>query len=96
MKCWLALKSHIQFLSLWFLAGWSPIKEEDICLYALRVEDTCGKPQERVDIAFMEQLPPHGFTRTALKEDVVRHNNRCFPIDLQEGLDMLEEVELFV
>ena len=58
------------------LAGWFSVEEEDIGLHTLRVENSSGQTKQRVDIAFVQELPAHGFTRAALEEDIVRHHNR--------------------
>ena len=47
------------------------VKKEDVRLYALSVEDSRGKSQQRVDIAIVQQALPYGFARAALKQDVV-------------------------
>jgi len=49
------------------LAGRLLVEEEDVCLHALRIEDTGGKPKERVDIALGKHPPANGFTRPAFE-----------------------------
>jgi hypothetical protein len=62
----------------------------------LRVEDAGGQPQERVYIELLQQVAPHGLARTAFEEDVVRHDDGRPSVHLQQRLDVLQEVELFV
>ena len=58
------------------LASWFSVEEEDVCLHTLRIENPSWQAKQRVDIAFVQELPAHGFTRAALEEDIVRHHNR--------------------
>jgi len=44
----------------------------------------------------LEQLATNCFTHAAFKEDVVGHDDRGAAVLLQDGEDVLEEVELFV
>src|SRR5512147_1899115 len=47
-------------------------------------------------IALVQELSPDGFTRPTFKEDVVRDHNCGSTILLQQGFDVLDEVELLV
>ena len=49
-----------------------------------------------MDVAFSQQLPSHRLAGATFKKDVIRHNNCCLPINLEDGFDVLEEVKLFV
>lgn len=47
-----------------------------------------------MNIGLLEQRAPDGFTRAALKEDVVRQHDRRATVLFEDGEDVLEEVEL--
>src|SRR6185437_14845473 len=44
----------------------------------------------------MEELAPNGLPRSAFEENVVRHHDGSAAILLEQGFDVLDEVELFV
>src|SRR5687767_5440279 len=54
-------------------AGRLAVEEQDVRLYALGVEDAGRQPQQGMDVALLEQLPPHRLAGAALEEYVVRH-----------------------
>src|SRR5205807_2943910 len=62
----------------------------------LRVEHARRQTKKGVDVALVEQLAPNGLPRAALEEDVVRDDDGRLPLDLEQGLDVLHEVELLV
>lgn len=84
------------FLGLAFRAGRTLIKEDHVRLYAGLVKDAGGKAKDGVEITGFQQLFPYGFTGTAFKKHVVRHDHRRFAGRLQQGIDVLDEIELFV
>ena len=71
-------------------------KKSDVRLHALRVEDAGRQPQQRVDVALVQELAPHGLAGAALEEHVVGHDDGGAAVDLEQGLDVLDEVELLV
>src|SRR2546425_5191534 len=77
-------------------AGGLPVEKQHVCLDALSVEDPGWKPQQRVDVAFVKELPAHGFPRTALKEHVVGNYDGRTSVDFQDRLDVLHEVQLLI
>ena len=78
-----------------FLRGFA-VEEEDVGLHSLRIEDAGGQAQERVDVGLLEQGAPDGFAGAAFEEDVIRQHDRSAAVLLEDGEDVLEEVELFV
>jgi len=83
-------------LSPWSLACRLSVEEEHVCLHALGIEYACRQPQEGVDVTLMEELPSNSFSSTTLKEHVVRDNNRCLAVHLQERFHVLHENGLLV
>ena len=57
-----------------FASAGPVVKEKDVCLYALGVEDARGQPQQGVDVAVVEQAFSDGFSCTAFEEHVVGKN----------------------
>lgn len=55
-----------------------------------------GQPQNGVKIRGFQQLFADGFTGSAFKQHIVWHNHRRFARRVQNGVDMLDEVQLFV
>ena len=84
------------FLGLAFGAGRTLIKEDHVCLYARLVKDAGGKAEAGVEITGFQQLLPDGFTGAALEKHIVRHDHRRFAGRLQQCVDVLNEIELFV
>ena len=78
-----------------FLRGLA-VEEQDVGLHALRVEDAGGQAQQRVHVRLLEQLAADGFAGAAFKEHVVRQHDRRAAVLLEDGEDVLEEVELLV
>ncbi len=78
-----------------FLRGLA-VEEQDVRLHALRVEDAGGQAQERVHVRLLEQFAPDGFARAAFKQHVVRQHHRRAAMLLEDGEDVLEEIELLV
>lgn len=58
------------------LRGWLPVEEQHVRLDALGVEDAGRQPQERVNVAFVQELSPDGFPGSTLEENVVGHQRR--------------------
>jgi len=61
----------------------------------VRVEVTGANPGV-TDGGTNEQLAPDGFASAAFEENVVGHNDRRPTVLLEDGEDVLEEVELLV
>ena len=78
-----------------FLRGLA-VEEQDVRLHALRVEDAGGQAQQRVHVRLLEQFAPDGFARAAFKQHVVRQHHRRAAVLLEDGEDVLEEIELLV
>ena len=72
------------------------VEEEDVRLHALRVEDAGGQAQQGVHVGLLEQFAPDGLARAAFEQHVVRHHHRRAAVLLEDGEDVLEEVELLV
>ena len=47
-------------------------------------------------ITFLEKLPSYRLPSPTSKEDVIRYDYGCPTINLEKGLDVLEEVKLLV
>jgi len=78
------------------LRGFLAVEEQDVGLDAAGIEDARRQPQQRVDIALVEQLAPHRLTGATLEQYVVGHHDRRVPVRLEKRTNMLEEVELLV
>ena len=72
------------------------VEEEDVGLHFFRVEDAGRKAYEGVDVGLFEQGAPYRLPRACLEEDIVRQHDRGAAVLLEEGEDVLEEVELIV
>jgi hypothetical protein len=68
------------------------VKEYDVCLYALSIKDTCGKPKNCVQIGGFQQTFSDRFTRAALKQDIVRHDDCGLSGCFENGFDVLDEI----
>ena len=77
-------------------AGRLLVVEDDIGLDTGLVEDAGGQPQDGVQVGGLQQLLADDLTGTALEEDIVRHHHSGVAVDLEDGVDVLEEVELLV
>jgi len=49
-----------------------------------------------VNVGLLEQFAPDGFARAAFKEHIVRQHHRRATVLLEDGEDVLEEIELLV
>ena len=72
------------------------IKEEDIRLHSLRVEDPGRQTQQRVDIGLLEQGSADCLPRPSLEEHVIWQDHGGAAMLLEDREDVLEEVELLV
>jgi len=72
------------------------VEEEHVGFHALRIEEAGRQTQERVYLALVQELAPDSLTRPTFEEDVVRHHDRGPAILLQQGFDVLDEIELLV
>lgn len=79
-----------------FFAGRFSVEEDDIRLHALGVEEPSGQAQDGVDIGLFEQVTTDGFARAALEKHIIRKHDGRASVLLQDGEDVLDEVELFV
>ena len=79
-----------------FVGGGFAVKKEDVRLHALRVKNAGGQAQQGVDVGLLEQFAPDRFASAAFEEHVVRHHYRGATVLLEDGEDMLQEVELLV
>jgi very-short-patch-repair endonuclease len=87
---------HPQLLRPGLLLGRLGVEEQDVGLHALGVEDAGRQPQQRVDVALFQQVAAHRLAGPALEQHVVRHDDGAAPVDLQQRLDVLQEVQLLV
>ena len=72
------------------------VKEKNVCFHSLRIENAGRQAQERMHVAFVEQLSSHLFSGSALKKHVIRDHDCRSPVDFQKRLHVLQEIELFV
>ena len=72
------------------------LEEQHVGFDALGVEDAGGQSQQRVAVALLQQVRAYGLSGSAFEQDVVGDDDRAAAIDFQQGLDVLDEVELFV
>ena len=72
------------------------VEKEHVGFDALRIEEAGRQTQERVHVAFVQELAPDGLPRPAFEQDVVRHHDCGAPVLFEQGLDVLDEVELLV
>ena len=56
------------------------VEEQDVRLHALGVEDPGRQPQQRMNVALLQQLPTHDLPSPTLEEDVIGHDNRSPPL----------------
>lgn len=54
------------------------------------------KAQQRVHVAFVHQLAADGFAGAAFEQRIVGNHHRGAAVRLEQGLDVLNEVELLV
>lgn len=78
------------------LAAGFLVEEENVRLHPLGVEEAGRKAEQRVDVAFVEELAADRLTGASFKEDVIGNDDCGASVCLQQRLHMLEEVELFV
>jgi Restriction endonuclease len=72
------------------------VEEQHIRFDALRVKDAGWQTKQGVNICLLQQLATHGLSGTAFKKNIVRDNNSGPAMLLENGKDVLEEIELFV
>ena len=84
----------IMGLHLW--AGWSLVKEEYVRFYAWLVENARRQAQDRVQLGGLQELLANDFTGTGFEQHIVRQNHRRPAGCLQDGIDVLNEIELLV
>ena len=72
------------------------MSQQDVGLDSLRVEDAGGQTQQGVNVGLLEQFASDGFAGAAFEENIVGDNDRSATVLLQNGEDVLKEVELLV
>jgi hypothetical protein len=72
------------------------VKEKDVGLHSGRVPDAGREPEESVDLALPEEPSSDRLTGASFEEDVVRDDDGAAAAHVEEGEDMLDEVELLV
>ena len=77
-------------------AGGFAVEEQDVGLYALRVEDAGRQAQQRMHVGLLEQFAADRLAGAALEEHVVGQHHRRAAVLLEDREDVLEEVELLV
>lgn len=86
-----------ELLGLHLRRAWPLVEEADVGLHAGLVEDPGWEAEERVHVAGLEELSASGLAGPALEEDVVRKDDSgAAAVGLEQGVDVLDEVELFV
>lgn len=75
-------------------AGRAFVEENHIGLDARLVKNAGRQTQDRMQVSGLQQLPAHSFPGPALKEHVVRHHHRGLSGAVQNGVDVLDEVQL--
>ena len=72
------------------------IEEEDVGLHPGRVPDAGGEPEEGVDIGLFQESSPDCLAGAALEEHVVGDDDGAPAAHVEQGEDVLDEVELLV
>jgi hypothetical protein len=62
----------------------------------LGVEDAGGQAQQGVNIGLLEELAADGLAGAAFEKDVVGQDNRGAAMLVEDGKNVLEEIELLV
>ena len=84
------------FLCLTLWAGETLIEENHICLYTRLVKNAGWQTENGVQIRGVQQLFTDDLACTTLKQNVIRYNNGRLSGRLQNRIDMLDKVELFI
>src|SRR6266571_1557432 len=77
-------------------AGRFLVKEEHVGFDTLSVEDTGGQAQQRMHVTLLQQFAANSFTCSTLEEYVIRDNHSRPTMNLEQGFDMLDKVQLLV
>ncbi len=72
------------------------VKKEDVGFHALCVKDAGWQPQNGVQFGGFEQLFSDKLSGAAFKEDVIGKHHGSLAVNFQDGVDMLQKVELLV
>ena len=72
------------------------VVEDDVCLDAGLVEDTGGQAEDGMQIGGFQQLAADDLTGAAFKQHIVRNDHGGSAGGFHDGVDVLDEVELFV
>lgn len=83
-------------LRLRFGAGRTLIEENDVRFDTRLIEDARGQTQDCMQITGIKQFLADDLTCAALKEHVVRHDHGGLARGFQDGIDVLDEIELLV
>jgi hypothetical protein len=62
------------------------VEEDHVRLHAGGVPDAGRQAQQSVDAAFLKEIAPYFLARAAFKEDVVGHDHRHPPLDLEQEI----------
>ena len=79
-----------------FLGCGFAVEKGDVGLDPLSIPNPRRQTEQCVNIGLLEQLSADGLAGAAFKENVVGNDDRGAAVLLQDGKDVLEEVELFV
>ena len=83
-------------LRLRFGAGGTLIEENDVRFDTRLIEDARGQTQDCMQITGSKQFLAYDLACAALKEYVVRHDHSGLARGFQDGIDVLDEIELLV
>jgi hypothetical protein len=72
-----------------FFRCWFAVKEKDVRLHTLRVEDAGRKTQQCVNVGLLQQFTTDCFAGAAFEEDVIRNNDCGAAVLLQHAEDVL-------
>ena len=84
------------FLGLHLRAGGLFVVKEHIGLDTGLIENTGGQAEDGMQIGGLEQLLADDLTGTALKQHIIRNHNGGSTGGFQNGVDMLDEIQLLV
>lgn len=77
-------------------AGGLLVEEDHVCLDTGLVEDAGGQAENGVQVGGLQEPAADDLACSALEEDIVRHHHSGVAVGLEDGVDVLEEVELLV
>ena len=74
----------------------SLIKEKDVGLYAVCVEDTGGQAQDRMKIKVFQKLLAYFCGGTTIGQHIIRKHNTNTAASSYDGHDVLQEIHLII